>query len=73
MRKKEALSLVEYFYTKQIRLENDVTDCALKYIRREMDSVDLLEEIIAKERLRMFDEVMREVLHILELSETFDT
>lgn len=69
MRKKEALSIVEYFYHMQARLENAVTDCAYRYIRRDVDSVELLEEIIAKERLTMFNEVMRDVLNILQLCE----
>ena len=69
MRKKERLSIVEYFYHMQVRLEAAVTDCSFRYIRREFDSVDHLEEIIAKERLKMFNEVMFDVLNLLELCE----
>lgn len=69
MRRKEALSIVEYFYQMQARLESAVTDCLYRYIRRDLDSVELLEEIIAKERLTMFNEVMRDVLNILQLCE----
>lgn len=69
MRRKEALSIVEYFYQMQARLESAVTDCSYRYIRRDLDSVELLEEIIAKERLTMFNEVMRDVLNILQLCE----
>lgn len=69
MRKKEALSVVEYFYHMQARLEAAIADCSYRYVRRELDSVDLLEEIIAKERLKMFNEVMFDVLKILELCE----
>lgn len=69
MRKKEAISLVEYFYHKEARLEEAVRDCALRYIRREVDSVDLLEEIIAKEHLNAFREISSEVLRILDMLE----
>lgn len=69
MRKKERISIVEYFYHMQARLEAAVTDCSFRYIRREFDSIDHLEEIIAKERLKMFNETMFDVLNILELCE----
>lgn len=54
MRKQEHISLMQYFYNMQIRLENAVKDCSYRYIRRDLDSIDLLEEIIAKERLNAF-------------------
>lgn len=67
MNKKESISLVEYFYCKQARLEEAVRDCSYRYIRRDLDSVELLEEIIAKEHLNAFNEVMNDVLNILQL------
>ncbi|MCD7723052.1 MAG: hypothetical protein LUH82_03760 [Clostridiales bacterium] len=69
MRKGEIISLVEYFYHQQARLEAAVRDCGYRYIRRDLDSVDLLEEIIAKERLIEFNRVMADVLRILEICE----
>ena len=69
MRKKEAISIVEYFYQKEARLEEAVRDCAYRYIRRDLDSVELLEEIIAKEHLNAFREISADVLRILDLCE----
>lgn len=69
MRKQEAISLTKYFYHMQIRLENAVKDCSYRYIRRDLDSIDLLEEIIAKERLNAFNDIMYDVLTILKLNE----
>lgn len=69
MKRREAISIVEYFYCMQTRLENAISDCSYRYIRRNLDSVELLEEIIAKERLIMFNEVMQDVLNILKLTE----
>ena len=69
MRKNEMISLAEYFYHKQIRLENAVTDCTYRYVRRDLDSVEILEEIIAKEHLKEFNETMNDVLRILKMCE----
>ena len=69
MRKHEHISLMQYFYNMQIRLENAVKDCSYRYIRRDLDSIDLLEEIIAKERLNAFNDFMHDVLTILKLNE----
>lgn len=68
MRKQEHISLMQYFYNMQIRLENAVKDCSYRYIRRDLDSIDLLEEIIAKERLRAFNDFTQDVLTILKLN-----
>ena len=69
MRKQEHISLMQYFYNTQIRLENAVKDCSYRYIRRDLDSIDLLEEIIAKERLNAFKDFTQDVLTILKLNE----
>ena len=69
MRKQEHISLMQYFYNMQIRLENAVKDCSYRYIRRDLDSIDLLEEIIAKERLNAFKDFTQDVLTILKLNE----
>lgn len=69
MRKQEHISLMQYFYNMQIRLENAVKDCSYRYIRRDLDSIDLLEEIIAKERLNAFNDIMFDILTILKLNE----
>lgn len=68
MRKKESISLVQYLYFTEQRLENAVSDCSVRYVRRELDSIDLLEEIIAKERLNAFRDFSADVLRILSLS-----
>lgn len=72
MRKGEAISIVQYFYYMEQRLENAVRDCSYRFVRRDLDSVDLLEEIIAKERLNAFREFSADVLRILKLNEEID-
>ena len=69
MRRREAISIVEYFYCMQQRLENTVNNCSYRCIRRDLDRVELLEEIIAKEHLKLFNIVMQDVLNILKLTE----
>lgn len=69
MKKREAISIVEYFYCMQIRLENAISDCSYRYIRRDLDSVELLEEIIAKERLQAFREFSFDIRRILKINE----
>lgn len=54
MRKREAISLVQYLYCAEERLENAVKDCSYRYVRRELDSLDLLEEIYSKRTLKLF-------------------
>lgn len=68
MRKQEKISLVEYLYNMQERLENAVKDCSYRYVRRDLDSLDLLEEIIAKERLNCFMDISADILHILKMN-----
>lgn len=69
MNKREHLSIVEYLYHMETRLENAVTDCSYRYIRRDLDSIELLEEIIAKERLQAFKEFSNDIIRILNLTE----
>lgn len=69
MRKNESINIVKYFYHMQARLENAVNDCSYRYIRRDLDSVELLEEIIAKENLKLFNGIMYDVLTILKLTD----
>lgn len=68
MRKQEIISLVVYLYNMEERLENAVKDCSYRYVRRDLDSLDLLEEIIAKERLNCFRDVSADILHILHIN-----
>lgn len=68
MRKQERISIIEYLYHMQARLENEVNCCLYRSVRRDLDSVDLLEEIIAKERLRLFNDIMFDIVRILKLT-----
>lgn len=68
MRKQKIISLVGYLYNMEERLENAVKDCSYRYVRRDLDSLDLLEEIIAKERLNCFRDISSDILHILHLN-----
>lgn len=68
MRKKENISLMQYFYCAEARLEDAVKDCNYRYVRHDLDSVDLLEEIIAKERLQCFRDIRADILQILKFN-----
>lgn len=68
MKKQEIINLVQYLYHAEERLENAVKDCSYRYVRRDLDSLDLLEEIIAKERLNCFRDISADILHILHLN-----
>lgn len=72
MKKQEAINLVQYLYVMQERLENAVNDCSYRYVRRNLDSLDLLEEIIAKERLNCFKDISFDILRILKLNGDID-
>lgn len=72
MKKREAISLVQYLYCTEERLEEAVKDCNYRAVRRNLDSLDLLEEIICKERLRMFQDISADILHILKLNEEIE-
>lgn len=53
----------------EARLEDAVRDCSYRYIRRDLDSVELLEEIIANENLKLFKGIRDDICRILKLSE----
>lgn len=67
MRKQEAIGIVKYLYFMQSRLDEAVRDCNYRYVRRDLDSIDLLEEIIAIENKKLFEQVTQDILHILNL------
>lgn len=68
LNKKEIISLQQYLYCAEERLEEVLKDCNYRYVRRELDSLDLLEEIIARERLNCFKDVSADIRHILQLN-----
>lgn len=68
MRKQEAINIVRYLYDEEERLIAAVNDCSYRFVRRSLDSVDLLEEIIAKENLKYFHYVSEQILRILKLT-----
>lgn len=69
MRYTERDALGTYFLRKHQELENDLT-AARDVVRwRNADEVDCIELIIARQRLRMFGEVMRDVSAILKLTD----
>ena len=70
MRKQEAIGIVKYLYFMQSRLDDAVRDCNYRYVRRDLDSIDLLEEIIAIENKKLFEQVTQDILHILNLDYT---
>lgn len=68
MRKREVINLVQYLYHTEERLENAVKDCSYRFVRRDLDCIDLLEEILAKENLRQFKAISADILRILKLN-----
>lgn len=68
MRKKENISLMQYFYCAEERLEDAIKDCNYRYVRRDLDSIDLLEEIIARERLNCFKDIKADIQKILRIN-----
>lgn len=67
MKKIEGVRLIQYFYYTEQRLEDAVNANDYRFLRKELDSVDLLEEIIAKENLKLFRQVEYDILKILGL------
>lgn len=64
MKMTERDALGTYFLRKQQELENDLT-AARDVVRwRAADEVDCIELIIARQRLRMFSEVMHDVKNL---------
>lgn len=71
MKMTEAEALGAYFLRKHQELENDLT-AARDVVRwRNADEVDCIELIIARQRLRMFGEIMRDVLSLLKIYDKF--
>ena len=65
MRKNEAISVLSYLYNMESKL-NYVVECTeYRFVRRELDEVDLLEEIIAKANYKMFLQIEHDLLKIL--------
>lgn len=67
LKKIEGIRLIQYFYYTEQRLEDSVNSSDYRFLRKELDSVDLLEEIIAKENLKLFRQVEYDILKILGL------
>lgn len=72
MRYTERDALGAYFLRKHQELENDLTSARDVVRWRQADEVDCIELIIARQRLRMFGEVMRDVLTILKIVDLKD-
>ena len=68
MRKREAIEIVQDLLFMESRLENAVKDCNYRYVRRDLDSIDLLEEIIAIENKKLFETISGDILRILHLT-----
>lgn len=66
MTNKEKEKLYEYFYVAEIRLEENVDIWDMRATRRRLDSVDHLEEILAKEQLKTFRAVRDDILNLLK-------
>lgn len=69
MRQREKDLLMAYFYNYEIRLEDNVNSYDIRACRRRLDSLDHLEEIIAKERLNMFKSVREDIIRLLMIGD----
>lgn len=67
MNQSEKDKLSAYFYMCEDRLTQAYKDCNYRYVRRDLDSIDLLEEIIALERLNAFVDFKTDVMQLLNL------
>lgn len=70
MNKSERDMLSKYLYYAEERLEGAVRDCSYRYVRRELDSIDLLEEILAKNKLECFRQFAYDVTRLLKLDKS---
>lgn len=67
MTSKEKDLITQYFYLYENRLEDNIKEHDIRACRRRLDSLDLLEEIIAKERYIMFQSIRDDIMKILNL------
>lgn len=63
----ESEAIGAYFLRKHQELEDDLTSARDVVRWRNADEVDCIELIIARQRLRMFGEIMRDVLTLLKM------
>ena len=61
-------NLLKYLYFKENKLHNDVVQACDRAFRINLDSVQLLEEIIAKERLALFHEIESDIIKVIGLN-----
>lgn len=67
MKEKEKELLLQYYYNKDLRLQDDIVTYENRYRVRYCDEIDHLESIISIVRKNMFNEVMFEVFQLLKL------
>ncbi len=68
MRKNEGISLISYLYHTESRLNSVIESTEYRFVRRELDEVDLLEEIIAKSNYKFFLQIEHDILKILKFA-----
>lgn len=70
MRKKQMQILQEYIYNQRCFIEKDIAQLQFNVLRHSFVSpVDCLELIIAQERLNTFNEITKDIVHILKIEE----
>lgn len=67
MKEKEKELLLQYYYSKDLRLQDDIVTYENRYRVRYCDEIDHLESIISIVRKNMFNEVMLEVFQLLKV------
>ncbi len=68
--KSERDLISKYLYFAEERFIEAVKLTEYRYTRRELDSIDLLEEIIAKERLQAFQDIKFDIVRLLKLDKS---
>lgn len=69
MTQKEKELLTEYLYNMDMRLDSAISDCSYRFVRRDLDELDLLEEILAHNTYKAFKQFAGDIIRILNLAD----
>lgn len=69
MTQKEKELLTEYLYNMDMRLDSAISDCSYRFVRRDLDELDLLEEILAHNTYKAFKQFSSDIVRILKLAD----
>lgn len=52
-----------------MRLDSAISDCSYRFVRRDLDELDLLEEILAHNTYKAFKQFAGDIMRILNLAD----